>query len=176
MDQDERTTSTAFPPRKGKRCQEIKGVDLPLIQSLQCSIQAEGGQATQRGPFLQFLNLMGDLLSFPLQEAFENLPQHFRTFLGKIQRENVRNLLFDSFRKKDPKVGNDSILADEDDPLLARVKKLGEMLRHVLMVSVHVVFDMALVSHLSPSSLIMAPRDIALDGGFSHHTLHGYFK
>jgi hypothetical protein len=85
--------------------------------------------------------------------------------------------LSESFGKKNLKVGKDSILSDQHDPLpFSRIKKLGELFCHFFMMFIHVVFDMTLIPHLSPSPLIMASRDIALDGGFSHQPLQGYLK
>lgn len=46
------------------------------------------------------------------------------------------------------------------DPLpFSRIKKFSDLFCHLLMVFIHVVFDMALVPHLSPSPLPPGERE-----------------
>jgi len=62
------------------------------------------------------------------------------------------------------------------DPLpFSRIKKFSDPFHHLLMVFIHVVFDMALVPHLSPSpSLARGERGSEGEGIYMTH--NAYFS
>jgi hypothetical protein len=115
MKEKERTTSPALAPFEGEGIRQIKSMDAARIQGFQCPVYAECRKPSLGVPLFQIIDLTVDLFLLFLKETLKNSLQDLRTFFREIQGEGVRYLKFDPFRQKSPKIGNDSILTDEDD-------------------------------------------------------------